>query len=100
MDTDIFDDIMKEHFSLYGTVYMSDMLAACKAAYNLALTTKKEPVVEVPCSAGLCATTQADLKGEILDRMNYFYLQTDGTHKWPNNAEGDLLKMAHKFISA
>ena len=49
---------------------------------------------------GLCATTQADLKGEILDRINYFYLQTDGTHKWPNNAEGDLLKMAHKFISA
>lgn len=48
---------------------------------------------------GLCVATQDDLKGEILDRMNYFYLQTDGTYKWPNNAEGDLLKMAHKFIS-
>jgi hypothetical protein len=51
-------------------------------------------------SAWLCAKNQADLKGEILDRMNHFYLQTDGTYKWPNSAEGDLLKMAHKLISA
>ena len=50
MDTDIFDDIMKEYFSIYGTVYMSDMLAACEAAYNLALTTQSEPVADVPCN--------------------------------------------------
>ena len=55
MKTDIFDDIMKEHFSLYGTVYMSDMLAACEAAYKLALKSNKAPVAEVPCSDGLCA---------------------------------------------
>lgn len=38
------------------------------------------------------------LKQEIIDRMNHFYLQTDGSMKFPNSCEGDLLKLVHKFI--
>ena len=37
-----------------------------------------------------------DKRQEFLDRCTHFYLQTDGTYKWPNSCEGDLLKMAHK----
>lgn len=47
MDTDIFDDIIKQHFS-HDTVYKSDMLAACEAAYKLALTTDSDEGTEVP----------------------------------------------------
>jgi hypothetical protein len=36
---------------------------------------------------------------EIIDRLNYFYLQTDGSMKFPNSAEGDILKMVHKFFN-
>src|SRR3982750_3172616 len=36
---------------------------------------------------------------EILDRMAYFYKQTDGTYDFPNSAEGDLLKMVYKYLS-
>ena len=57
METGIFDDIMKEHFSIYGTVYRSDMLAACEAAYNLALTTKKDAGAKLACSDGLAGAT-------------------------------------------
>jgi hypothetical protein len=41
-----------------------------------------------------------DLAKEILNRIDYFYLQTDGTHLFPNSREGDLLKMVHKFINS
>ncbi len=41
----------------------------------------------------------APLKQEILDRMNHFYRQTDGSFIFPNSAEGDLLKMAFRLIS-
>jgi len=37
-------------------------------------------------------------KQEIIDRMNYFYRQTDNSMKFPNSAEGDLLKMIYKFL--
>ena len=29
---------------------------------------------------------------EIIDRVHYMYLQTDGTIEFPNSFEGDLLK--------
>jgi len=37
---------------------------------------------------------------EILDRINYFYRQVDGTHAWPNSAEGDILKMVYNFLGS
>lgn len=43
--------------------------------------------------------TIKDLRQEILDRMTHFYKQTDGTYKWPNSAEGDLLKMTYKYLT-
>jgi hypothetical protein len=36
---------------------------------------------------------------EVLDRMHHFYLQIDGSMKWPNSAEGDLLRMVYKAVS-
>lgn len=35
---------------------------------------------------------------ESLDRINYFYKQTDGTFNFPNSAEGDLLRVAQQEI--
>lgn len=40
-----------------------------------------------------------NLKQEILDRMKHFYGQTDGSFKWPNSAEGDLLRMVHQHLT-
>lgn len=41
-----------------------------------------------------------NLKGfqEVRDRIDYFYLQTDGTYNFPNSAEGDLIKMVHEQL--
>ncbi|MCO5440427.1 hypothetical protein NG874_12215 [Enterococcus faecalis] len=33
---------------------------------------------------------------EIIDRVHYMYLQTDGTIEFPNSFEGDLLKIAYR----
>lgn len=51
--------------------------------------------------AALCGATRFDasLAREIRDRLNYFYLQTDGTHGFPNSAEGDLLKMVLRLLT-
>jgi ABC-type ATPase involved in cell division len=35
---------------------------------------------------------------EALDRMRYFYGQTDGSYSWPNSAEGDLLRICAREI--
>lgn len=35
---------------------------------------------------------------ESLDRINYFYKQTDGTFNFPNSAEGDVLRIAQQEI--
>ena len=35
---------------------------------------------------------------ESLDRIDYFYKQTDGTYNFPNSAEGDLLRIAQQEI--
>ena len=35
---------------------------------------------------------------EILDRMNAYWLRTDGTMAWPNSCEGDLLKLTYNFL--
>lgn len=34
-------------------------------------------------------------KQEVLDRMNHYYLQMDGSMDFPNSREGDLLKMVY-----
>lgn len=34
---------------------------------------------------------------EIVDRIHYMYLQTDGSIDWPNSFEGDLLKTSYKL---
>lgn len=39
-----------------------------------------------------------DLAAEMLARMNHFYRQMDGTLKFPNSAEGDLLKLAYHTV--
>ena len=39
--------------------------------------------------------TVEDLTKELLDRLRYFYAQTDGMMRFPPNAEGDMLKLAH-----
>ena len=33
-------------------------------------------------------------KSVFLANLNYFFAQTDGSYKFPNSAEGDLLKRA------
>lgn len=38
------------------------------------------------------------MKFVFLSNLHYFYAQTDGTYKFPNSAEGDLLKQAKKEI--
>ena len=40
-----------------------------------------------------------ELTKEILNRINYFYSQTDGTFRFPNNAEGDLLQITYKLLT-
>jgi len=35
---------------------------------------------------------------EILDRINYMYFRTDGTHQFPSSYEGDLLAMVYKYL--
>lgn len=42
--------------------------------------------------------TEVELRKEILDRMSYFYLQTDGSMRFPSSAEGDTLKLVHKYF--
>jgi hypothetical protein len=39
-----------------------------------------------------------DLLKEVIDRLHYFYLQTDGSMKYPNSAEGDILKLVYKLL--
>jgi hypothetical protein len=36
----------------------------------------------------------------FLNNLHYFYGQTDGTYKFPNSADGDLLKQAKKELEA
>ena len=43
--------------------------------------------------------SKEDLKREILDRMRYFYLLTNGNMRWPSNAEGDILKMVYILLN-
>ena len=43
--------------------------------------------------------SKVDVADEIRHRMAHFYLQTDGTMKFPNSAEGDILKMVHVLFS-
>jgi hypothetical protein len=43
--------------------------------------------------------TGEQLLKEIEDRLNYFYLQTDGTMNFPNSAEGDILKLVFQYIN-
>lgn len=38
------------------------------------------------------------MRSEALDRMKYFYGMTDGNYRFPNSAEGDLLKICLKEI--
>lgn len=40
------------------------------------------------------------MKSLFLSNLHYFCAQTDGTYKFPNSAEGDLLKQAKQEIEA
>lgn len=35
---------------------------------------------------------------EVRERLGYFYMKTDGIYEFPNNKEGDLLKMVHNIL--
>jgi hypothetical protein len=35
---------------------------------------------------------------EVLNRITYFYMKTDGIYEFPNSAEGDLLKMIFELL--
>lgn len=37
-------------------------------------------------------------KSEFINRVNYAYLQTDGTIKYPNSYDGDALKIGYREI--
>ena len=39
-----------------------------------------------------------DLSSELINRMNFFYKQVDGSILFPNSAEGDLLKMVYSLL--
>jgi len=39
-----------------------------------------------------------ELAQELRDRMQHFYGQTDGTMKFPNSVDGDLLRMVHVLL--
>lgn len=41
--------------------------------------------------------TKQELEKEIKDRITYYYSR-GGTIKFPNNVEGDILKLVHKFL--
>ena len=36
---------------------------------------------------------------EVKNRLEYFYLQTDGTMNFPNSAEGDIFKIIYKILN-
>ena len=36
---------------------------------------------------------------EFQDRLHHFYRQTDGTLKFPNSLEGDMLRIAEKEVA-
>jgi hypothetical protein len=38
------------------------------------------------------------MKSILLSNIHHAYAQTDGTHKFPNSQEGDMLKQAKKEI--
>jgi hypothetical protein len=40
-----------------------------------------------------------ELRQEILDRLEYFYYLTDGTMRFQNSAEGDILKLVYKYLN-
>lgn len=42
--------------------------------------------------------TPAELRTEIVNRMDYFFRQIDGSMAFSDSAEGDLLKMVHKYF--
>jgi hypothetical protein len=44
-------------------------------------------------------TPPVDPWREVQDRLDYFYRQTDGTYRFPNSAEGDLLKLVQQSLA-
>lgn len=42
--------------------------------------------------------TAGELRTEIANRMDYFFRRIDGSMAFPNSAEGDILKMVHKYF--
>lgn len=45
------------------------------------------------------AWSTQELRQEIIDRMNHFYRQIDGSMKWPNSVEGDLFKLTYEYLT-
>ena len=40
----------------------------------------------------------AEIAKELRDRMTHFYGQTDGSFRFPNSCEGDLLRMTARML--
>lgn len=47
---------------------------------------------------GWAGWSKVEIADELRRRMLHFYGQTDGTMRFPNSAEGDLLKMVHHLF--
>lgn len=48
--------------------------------------------------SGWAGWSKVEIADELRRRMAHFYGQTDGTMRFPNSAEGDLLKMVHHLF--
>lgn len=41
----------------------------------------------------------AEIAKELRDRMTYFYGQSDGSFRFPNSCEGDMLRMTARLLA-
>lgn len=87
------------HSGVFGFWLMSPVDARCTNVHNgVAKSLVRKKLITKSGDQWLRERTPDELRREILDRMNHFYRQTDGSMKFPNSCEGDLLKMAYKFL--
>ena len=42
-------------------------------------------------------TAEEKMAKNIIERVQYMYLKTDGTIEFPNSYDGDLLKLSYKL---
>jgi hypothetical protein len=90
------------HGGRFGFWLISPVFNHCTNVHNGAAQSliRKRLIKKSVDDQWVKSRTPNELRREILDRMNHFYRQVDGSMKFPNSCEGDLLKMAHKFLES